>query len=307
MNFDFSPEQQKFAAEVEQFLDAHDDARSHGRHAGEHGANRRHPGAPRLHDQARRARLARHDVAQGVRRHRAARASTSTCSTSSLARPRRAADRQGRRDRRQDHHRARQREAEAGVPAQDPPQRDPVRGRLQRARRRLRRGGHGTQGRRATATAGGSTARRSSPPPRTSPIGTGSAPAPIPSPKHRGITLFLLRIDQPGITITASDHRRRAHQLGLLRRRLCGDDYLRRRAQQGFPVHLRGARPRALHDVHLLPHRAAHGRAVRPSSRPSRATASRCATTRSSAAHRAARQRRPRWLACSASASSPSR
>ena len=52
---------------------------------------------------------------------------------------RRAADRQGRRHHRQDADPPRQREAEARVPAEDPPQRDRVRGRLQRAAGRLRR------------------------------------------------------------------------------------------------------------------------------------------------------------------------
>ncbi len=72
-----------------------------------------------------------------------------------LAAPRRPADRQGRRHHRQDDHRGRQRLPEGGVPAEDPAQRRRVRGRLQRAQRRLRRGVDAAQGRAASATATG--------------------------------------------------------------------------------------------------------------------------------------------------------
>ena len=50
--------------------------------------------------------------------------------------------------------------------------------------------------------AGSSTGRRRGRPPRTSPSGTGSAPAPTPTRRStRGITLFLVPLDDPGITI----------------------------------------------------------------------------------------------------------
>ncbi len=67
----------------------------------------------------------------------------------------------------------------------------------------------------------------------------------------------------------------RAHQRGLHRRRLRPRRVRRRRGEQGLPVHLPGARPRALHHVHLLAHQAAPRPAVRVrADRPS-ATASR--------------------------------
>ena len=112
---------------------------------------------------------------------------------------------------------------------------------------------------RATATAGGSTARRPGPPPRTSPTGTGWARAPI--PRRRSTTASRCSscpLDHPGITINGDlDDGRRAHQRRLLRRRVRARRVRRRRLQPRVPVHLRGARPRAVHDVHLLADRAA--------------------------------------------------
>ena len=138
MDFDFSPEERAFADEVEQFLDAQRRSRRLRRHAGEHGADRRHAGAPRVHEEAGRSRLARHHLAEAVRRT-GRRGCLRVPAERGARRPRRTADRQGRRDHRQDAHPRRQRRAEAGVPAQDPRRRGRVRGRLQRARRRFRR------------------------------------------------------------------------------------------------------------------------------------------------------------------------
>ena len=89
-------------------------------------------------------------------------------------------------------------------------------------------------------------------------------------------------LDDPGITDQRHlDDGRRAHQRRLLRRRVRARRLRRRRAQPRLPVHLRGARPRALHDVHVLPHQAAPRPAVRLRRAPRRSTASRSRTTRS--------------------------
>ncbi len=80
------------------------------------------------------------------------------------------------------------------------------------------------------------------------------------------------------------DDGRRAHQRGLHRRRVRARRVRRRRGEPRLPVHLAGARPRALHDVHVLADQAAPRPAGRLRAHRRRATACRCATTRSSAA-----------------------
>ena len=115
-------------------------------------------------------------------------------------RARRPADRQGRRHHRQDADPPRQREAQGEFLPEDPAQRGRVRGRLQRAQRRLRRGQHAAQGRARRArrqTAGCSTARRSGPPRPTSPSGTGWARAPTPTTSTTASRLFLVPMDHP--------------------------------------------------------------------------------------------------------------
>ncbi len=240
MDFEFSPEQQAFLDEVEAFLDENDD--------------------PDVFDVTRENMAQIVDTPEAPRVHGASSASRAGSASpgpkeyggkegdgvyeyllnEALAGARRPADRQGRRHHRQDAHRARQRLAEGGVPAEDPAQRGRVRGRLQRAQRRLRRGVDEAQGRRATATAGGSTGRRRGPRRRTSPSGTGSAPAPIPNveaPRHHAVPRAARpprHHDQRDL-----DHGRRAHQRGVLRRRVRARRLRRRRGQPRLPVHLR--------------------------------------------------------------------
>ena len=79
MDFDFSAEQVAFLEEVEAFLDANDDPDVFDVTRENMAQIVDTPEAPRLHGQARRQGLARHDLAQGVRRVRTAKASTSTC------------------------------------------------------------------------------------------------------------------------------------------------------------------------------------------------------------------------------------
>ncbi len=73
-----------------------------------------------------------------------------------------------------------------------------------------------------------------------------------PDSKHDGITLFLVPIDQPGITVNAiwtmGDERTNEVYLDdvWVSRRLRGG-----RGEPRVPVHLGGARPRALHHVHV--------------------------------------------------------
>ena len=232
-----------------------------------------------------RARLARHDLAQGVRRpgergrlrvppERGARAA------------RRAADRQGRRHHRQDADPPRQREAEARVPAEDPRQRGRVRDRLQRAAGRLRRGRHAAQGRARGRRLAARTARRSSPPRRTSRSGTGSARAPIPTrPSTTASACSCCRWTPRASpcsampTIGERDSPTRSSSTTSS----CHDDYLVGERDARLPVHLGSARSRALHDVHVLADRAARRAALRLRRAPRSATASRCARTRSCA------------------------
>ena len=127
-------------------------------------------------------------------------------------------------------------------------------------------------------------------------------------PKHAGITLFLVPMDHPGLTIkeiwTMGDERTNevffddVFVPGRLRRR---------RARSRLPVHLGGPRPRALHDVHVLPDQGA----TRPARRPpqDRDTRRRAGSRRSRRPRprRRGSRRTPRSRAASACASSRSR
>ena len=85
------------------------------------------------------------------------------------------------------------------------------------------------------ATAGCSTARRSGPPRRTSPSGTGSARAPIRDKQARRHHAVPDPDGPPGPHHQRhADDRRRAHQRGVLRRRVRARRLRRRRAQRGF-------------------------------------------------------------------------
>ena len=201
--------------------------------------------------------MARHHLARGVR-GQGRRGHLRVPAERGPGRPGRAADRQGRRHHRQDHHQPRQRAAEAGVPAQDPPQRGRVRRGLLRAQRRVRRRLHAVQGHqggrgvapqrsedldhlgplRRLVLGGGPHRPRRAQAPRDHPVPGAHGP-----PQHHGEGDL--------------DHGGRADQRGLPRRRLRARRLRGRGAQQGVPVHLRGPRPRALHPVHLLAHRPA--------------------------------------------------
>ena len=152
----------------------------------------------------------------------------------------------------------------------------------------------------ATATTGSSTARRCSRVAHTSRSTSSSSPAPIPrSAKHRGLTMFLVPLDTPGIEIQPDPHSlRRAHQRDVLRRRARPGPLPRRPRERrvvGDPPH---ARPRARGRDQRRRYGAPRARRVRgrlgPGERP---------LVRSARA-RAARLRRPRaptWRACSGS------
>ena len=103
------------------------------------------------------------------------------------------------------------------------------------------------------------------------------------------------------------DDGRRAHQRGLHRGRLRARRVRRRRGQPRVPVHLPGPRPRALHDVHVLADQAAPRPALRV--RPQRGGRRQAAEGRSRRppAHRAARDRRRGRSACSGCGSWPRR
>ncbi len=139
MDFEFSPEQQAFAAEVDAFLDAHDDPDVF---------DLTRENMAQIVDTPKRRAFMAELGAQGLARPHLARGVRRLGGRGRLrVPPQRAArgagrppDRQGRRDHRQDAHRARQRLPEGEVPADDPAQRGGVRSRVQRAERRLRRG-----------------------------------------------------------------------------------------------------------------------------------------------------------------------
>ena len=163
-------------------------------------------------------------------------------------------------------------QAEGRVPAQDPAQRGRVRRRLLRAQRRLRRRLHAAQGdpgrrrldpqrpedldhlgplRRVVL---GRRAHR----PRVQARRHHALPRPHRPARHHGQRHL--------------DDGRRAHQRGLPERRLRPRRLRGGRGGPGLPVHLGGARPRALHHVHLLAHRSS------ASSCSSSTCARRCAT-----------------------------
>ena len=177
MDFDFSPEQEAFAAEVQKFLDEHDDPDVFDLTRENMAQIVDTPKRRAFMAAARREGLARDHLAEGVRRLRG-RGRLRVHPQRGARGPGRPADRQGRRHHRQDAHRARQRLPQAEVPPDDPEERGRVRGRVQRAQRRLRRRVDAPQGRARRRRAGGSTARRRGRRPRTSPSGTGSARAP---------------------------------------------------------------------------------------------------------------------------------
>ena len=204
MDFDFSPEQQAFADEVERVPRRQRRPRRLRPHPGEHGPDRRHAEAAGVHGASSASRAGSgitwpkeyggHE-GDGVYEYLLNEALAGRGGPQigkgvgiigkTIIAPR-------------------QRLPEAGVPADDPAQRGRVRGRLQRAQRRLRRRVDAAQGRRATATAGCSTARRRGPPRRTSPSGTGSAPAPTPTTSTRASRCSSCRSTSPASRSTAS-------------------------------------------------------------------------------------------------------
>ena len=302
MDFEFSPEQQAFLEEVEAFLDEQRRPRRLRRHPREHGPDRRH------------ARSAGRSWPSSARR-----------AGSGMTWPKEYGGTEG-----EGVYEYLLNEALAGrggpqigkgvgiigktiiahgsdflkaeVPARDPAQRGRVRRRLQRAQRRLRRRLDAAQGRARRAgrrPAGCSTARRPGPPRPTSPSGTGCGARTDPDNKHHGITLMLVPLDQPGITIngiwTMGDERTNEVFLDDV---FVPDDYVVGEVNHGLPVHLPGARPRALHDVHVRADQAAPRPAVRVRAHRRRATASRSRTTRSSASASPSWPPRPRWPGC---------
>ena len=96
------------------------------------------------------------------------------------------------------------------------------------------------------------------------------------APKHHGITLFLVPLDHPGITIngiwTMGDERTNDVFFDDV---WVSDDYVVGDGQPRLPVHLPGARPRALHHVHLLADEAAPRPARRLRAHRRRSTTSR--------------------------------
>ena len=158
-------------------------------------------------------------------------------------------------------------------------QRGRVRGRLQRAQRRLRRRVDAAQG-------GADRARR-----RTGWLLNGQktwttsahfaewywlGTRTDPNEKHTGITLMLVPLDQPGVEIrgiwTMGDERTNEVFIDDV---FVPDEYVVGEVGTRLPVHLAGARPRALHDVHVLADQAAPRPAVRLRAHRRRATASR--------------------------------
>ena len=252
------------------------DHRGHGPDAREHGADLRHPRAAGVHGPGRRAGLAGHDLAQGVRRVRGRRRLRVPAQRGARP-PGRAADRQGRRHHRQD-------ADQATAPTSSRP----------------------SSCRRSCATRSSSPSATPSPTPGPTPPPCSSRPTarrrrlaaqrpedldhlgPLrrvvlgrgphrsrrpQAPRHHAVPRAARRPrprDPPDL-----DDGRRAHQRGLLRRRVRARRLRGRRPQPGLPVHRPGARPRALHDVHLLPDRGAHPHPHRPRARGHASTASR--------------------------------
>ena len=176
-------------------------------HPREHGADRRHAEAARVHGRARRAGLARPDLAEGVRRlrgrrrlrvpaqrgarRRGAARRSARASASSARRSSRTAATSSRRSscRRSCATTSSSRSATASpTPAPTP-----------------RRCGSRPSAASATASrAGSSTARRRGPPRRTSPSGTGSARAPIPTTSTAASRSCSCRSTSPASRSTAS-------------------------------------------------------------------------------------------------------
>ena len=310
MDFDFSPEQQAFADEVEAFLDEHDD--------------------PDVFD------VTRENMAQIVDTPKR-RAFMAQARRAGLARaspgPRSTAAREGEGVYEYLLNEAlagrggpqigkgvgiigktliapRQRVAEAGVPAEDPAQRGRVRGRLQRARRRLRRGVDAAQGRPARrrrlaaqrpedvdhvgALRRVVLGRRPHRPRRRSTTASRCSSCRSTSPASRSTAIW-----------TMGDERTNEVFFDDV---FVPDDYVVGEVNQGFQYISRGARPRALHDVHVLADQAAPRPAVRlrraPRTRRRRAAARRPGRP---PAHRPARHRGRGRRACSGCASSPRR
>ena len=94
------------------------------------------------------------------------------------------------------------RRAEGALPAADPLRRGDLVPGLQRARGRLGpRGAEDARGAR-TATTGSSPARRSGPPARSTRSGACSSRAPTSTrPKHKGLTYFLMDMEQDGVQV----------------------------------------------------------------------------------------------------------
>ena len=296
MDFEFSPEQTAFVKEVEQLPRRPRRPRGLRRHPGEHGPDRRHPRAPRLHGRDGRAGLAGDDLARPSTGARRARASTSTCSTSSW--PGRGGPQIGKGvgivGKTIIRHGSEK--MKAGVPPQDPAQRGGVRRRLLRAQRRLRRRVHAAEGDQGGRRLG---AQRPEDldhlgPLRRVVLGRGPhRPRGAQARRHHPV---------PGAHRPAGHHRqrhldhgRRADQRGLPGRRVRPRRLRGGRAQPGVPVHLRGARPRAVHDVHLLAHRPATRAAHRVRQDARSRDGGRCGTTRSSASASPSWPPRPRW------------
>ncbi len=256
MDFEFSPEQLAFVKEVEAFLDANDDPEVFDLTRENMAQIVDTPKRRAFMASIGRAGLARHDLAQGVRGH-GGRGRLRVPAQRAAGRPGRPPDRQGRRHRRQDDHPPRQRDAEGGVPPQDPAQRGRVRRRLLRAQRRLRRRLHAAQGDQGRRRLDPQRAedldhlrplrrvvlgRRPHRPRRAQARRHHALPRPHRPARHHGERHL--------------DHGRRAHQRGLPQRRLRPRRLRGGGGEPRVPVHLGGARPRALHHVHLLAHRS---------------------------------------------------
>ena len=117
-----------------------------------------------------------------------------------------------------------------------------------------------------------------------------------PDNKHHGITLMLVPLDHPNIEIrgiwTMGDERTNEVFIDDV---FVPDEFVVGQVNSGFPVHQPGARPRALHHVHLLAHPAAPRRAHRV--RPDRDPRRRAAQGRPGrpGPHGQAAHRLPRW------------
>ena len=281
MDFEFSPEQQAFAEEVEQFLDEHDDPDVFDLTRENMAQIVDTPKRRAFMAQARRARAGSASPGRRSTAAPRAKASTSTCST-------------------------------RRSPARGGPQIGKGVGIIGKTLiadgERLPEGR--SSSRRSCATTSSSRSATASPTPAPTPRRCGSRPSAAerdgkpgwilngqktwttsahfaewywlgtrtdPDDKHRGITLMLVPLDQPGITIngiwTMGDERTNEVFIDDV---FVPDEYVVGEVEPRLPVHLAGARPRAVHDVHVLADQAAPRPAVRLRARPPSATASRC-------------------------------